>query len=174
MYVVRCLWNWQAVRRSWSLGRGVGWSCRFGDDQDYAVAATMRWMKAPMGTPWKKKGKEEVNEERENVVTEARRVKSFTNEYMNRLLNMAERSWKKWERSFDLVIIEPLSRDHRRSLFRRTVGTKARWRGLWSKRHGGSEYRQLFRENWMSKEGENLEHSWRRSRIKGEWLSFFS
>ena len=39
---------------------------------------------------------------------------------------MAERSWKKWERSFDLVIIELLRMDHRRSLLR-TVGTKARF-----------------------------------------------
>ena len=38
---------------------------------------------------------------------------------------MAERSRKKWERSFDLVIIELLRMDHRRSLFR-SVGTKAR------------------------------------------------
>lgn len=52
----------------------------------------MRWRKAPTGDTRK-----EGRKRGEYVVTEAKRVKSFTNEGRNQLLSMAERPEKPWK-----------------------------------------------------------------------------
>lgn len=82
-------------QRKLNFGRGLGWSCRFGDDQDLGGRCNYEIDESTHGGQHEReREKTKVMRKGECVVTEAKRVKSFTNEDedVNQLLNMAERS----------------------------------------------------------------------------------
>lgn len=81
-------------QRKLNFGRGLGWSCRFGDDQDLGGRCNYEIDESIYGGQYEReREKTKVMRKGECVVIEVKRVKSFINEDedVNQLLNMVER-----------------------------------------------------------------------------------